>query len=296
MHAPPISRGSPIPCARSRSFTPAGPTAEIDYIKGLASFVRPPQQTEMTAKNAMRVRELKAPAVNNRFLHLPALWMTRAADVKFTPESRADWALYAVALELLQVTSLRRCEIISLNIKEDLHRQRPGGPVTHVTVPAEHVKGGRKAATVPLPLESARLLERYLRTHRPILTQPENEFLFPAETGLGHRNDSHFSTRIAEMVGKELGVAFNVHLPRHLTVDRLLEQHPGNYGIPSKAMRHKSNDTTRNHYAGLEADAAARIAADAVIDQRRRLRPGPKSPAPKASRPEKPKAKKGNGK
>ena len=272
------------------------PTAEIDYIKGLASLVRPPQQTEMTPKNAMRVRELKAPAISKRFLHLPALWMTRAADMKFNPERRADWALYAVALELLLVTSLRRCEIIALNIKEDLHRQRPGGPVTHVTVPAEHVKGGRKAATVPLPLESARLLERYLRTHRPILTQPENEFLFPAETGLGHRNDSHFSTQIGEMVGQELGVAFNVHLPRHMTVDRLLELYPGNYGIPSKVMRHRSSNTTHDHYAGLEADAAARISVDAVISQRHRLRPGPKSPVQKASRSAQPKAKEGTGK
>jgi hypothetical protein len=66
------------------------------------------------------------PATNKRFLHLPALWMTRAADMKFNPARYADWALYAVALELLLVASLRRCEIIALNIKEDLHRQRPG--------------------------------------------------------------------------------------------------------------------------------------------------------------------------
>ena len=271
------------------------PASEIDYIKGLASLVRPPQQTEMTPKNAMRLRDLKEPSTNKRFIHLPKLWMTRAADMTFNQESRAGWALYAVALELLQVTSLRRCEIIGLNMKVDLHRQRPGGPVTHVAVPAKNVKGGRKAAIVPLPLESARLLEHYLRNHRPILAQPENEFLFPAETGLGHRNDSHFGTQLHEMVGKELGVEFNVHLPRHMTVDRLLELFPGNYGLPSKVMRHKSSDTTQNHYAGLETDAAARIAADAVISQRRRLRPGQKSPAPKASRPAQPKAKKGNG-
>jgi hypothetical protein len=71
------------------------------------------------------LRDLKEPATNKRFFHLPELWMTRAADMKFKQKSRANWALYAVVLELLLVTSLRRCEIIALKIKEDLHRQRP---------------------------------------------------------------------------------------------------------------------------------------------------------------------------
>lgn len=272
------------------------PETEIDYLKDLAALVRPPQQTEMTEKNARRLRDLKETSTNKRFLHLPKLWMTRAADTKYTQKQRASWALYAVALEILQVTSFRRCEVIGLNINTDLRRQRPGGPVTHITVPAKNVKGGRKAATVPLPPESAQLLEHYLRKHRPILTHSDNAFLFPANEGLGHRNDSEFSTQLRERVGRELGVEFNVHLPRHMTVDRLLELFPGNYGLPSKVMRHKTSDTTRNSYAGLEADAAARIAADSVIDQRRRLRPGQKSPMSKVSYPAKPKVKKGSGK
>ena len=158
-------------------------------------------------------------------------------------------------MEILIVCPLRRDNLARLRLDRHLHRARPGGPITHIHLSAGEVKN-REAVDWPIPPESAQVIETYLRQHRPHLAEPGNLFLFPGR-GPYCRGAHDIAVGLTERIRQDVGVAFNMHIMRHLAVLRYLCRHPGQYEIVRRILGHKSVRTTIAYYAGLEVAAAA---------------------------------------
>jgi integrase len=196
-------------------------------------------------------------------LHLPGELMKWAKAAESTPYKAALKAMHATVLELLLICPLRVKNLSDLRLDRHLHRPDPReGRITHLFLPSEEVKNG-EAIEWPIPPESAKLIQTYIRRYRPHLAADGNPFLFPARDHRP-RDPSGLSRSMSHLVSSEIGVAFNVHLARHFAAWNFLRLNPGQYEIVRQILGHKTIQTTMAHYVGLEADAAAKR-FDAVV-------------------------------
>jgi integrase len=243
------------------------PDAEMEELNGLLSLVRPEQQVTMTEKNRVRLKALLADPAYSMLLHTPRQWLEKdAADPELKPRDAVLIAMYAVALEVFLMLPLRRANLLQLRLDVHLIRPAGGGFITEIFIPAKMVKN-RVPIHWPVGRESARLLDIYIKRHRPLLAPEGNAFLFP---GIGdrHRDEAEFASTLSERVEREIGAEFNCHLARHFAVVRYLRANPGAYEIAAQILGHKNPETTRRFYCGLEQDAAARH-VNAVLTQDR---------------------------
>lgn len=79
----------------------------------------------------------------------------------------------------------------------------------------------------PIPIESARLAECWLRDHRPHLTTPDNLFLFPGRDGVDPINDSQPGTAPTRLIARKIGARIHPHLMRHFAAWQHLNAYPG---------------------------------------------------------------------
>src|SRR5262249_703300 len=86
--------------------------------------------------------------------------------------------------------------------------------------------------------------------------------------GLRSKGASCFSSQIADLLYRELGVRVTAHQFRHLIGFLYLQEHPGNYEVVRRLLGHKDIATTVNFYAGMEMQVAAKT-VDAAIGRRR---------------------------
>jgi integrase len=222
----------------------------------MIGLVRPETQVTMTLKNRTRLKALLEDRRYAMLLHAPAKWMRDAADPKRQPHEAALTAMHAAALEILLFLPVRRQNLLELRLDTHLRRPNSGGLISDVQISAGAIKN-REAISWPVDPDSARLLDAYIRRHRPLLAQPGNEFLFPG-MGSSHRNPAEFGHELSRRVEAQVGAEFNCHLARHFAVVRYLNANPGSYEVASQILGHRNPETTRKFYAGLEQDAAAR--------------------------------------
>jgi integrase len=242
------------------------PEADLDELTDMISLVRPEAQITMTEKNRTRLKGLLQDATYAMLLHLPWKWMVKdAPSDKLKPAEAARLAMYAASLEILLVLPLRVGNLLQLRLE---HLRRPPGSklITEIVVPARMVKN-REPITWPIEPASAKLLETYLKTYRPLLLKTENPFLFPGISD-SFRDRPEFASTLTKDVESVIGAEFNCHLARHFAVVRYLRKNPGAYEIAARILGHRNPETTRRFYAGLELDAAARH-VNALLTQER---------------------------
>jgi integrase len=241
--------------------------ASVHAITTWARAAAPDQQTEMSEKNALRLQILLEPHNKARLLHLSDHLMDRAADPELPPRDAALLALYATALELLLAFPMRRNNLAMLRMDQQLQRIGPKSSlVTHIRLTSPEMKNSQPMLW-PLGDHSGRLLETYLRVYRPTLAAAGNPYLFP-NTKMGHRAGHDLGVGLSELIEREIGCEFNMHILRGFAVACHLQRHPGQYETARRMLGHKSVTTTTNHYAGLEADAAARSVDAGLIHDR----------------------------
>ena len=243
------------------------PPQEIRLLEGLRRKVKPPEQTSMIEKNRQRLIALLAPRNRAMLLHFPDELLRRASATDLPPAQAGRMALFAIALEMLLVCPMRRQNLAELRLDRHLHRPDPTrNLITHLFVPGSEVKNG-EALEWPIPHDTARRLQLYLTRFRPLLAEAGNPFLFPG-TGVKPKSAHDLGVQLSALIAREIGVAFNLHLMRHFAVVTFLDANPGQYEIVRRVLGHRSVKTTVNFYAGLEANAAARLFSDAVADSR----------------------------
>jgi integrase len=231
----------------------------------------------MSAKNSARLRALLEPDTYAAMLHLPevlkkraeALW--KAAREKYGPATPPPLAaarlmMNAVVAEILLFCPLRRKNLITLRPGTDLIRTGPTNRITGLIILGGATKNGE-----PYEWEVAdsvaTMIEIWIRIWRPVLAAPGNPYLFPG-VDANHRNLCEFATQFSDLVEREVGAEYNMHLARHFAVVRYLRRHPGQYSVVSRLLGHKKVQTTINFYAGLETNAVATVVNKSVLEER----------------------------
>ena len=269
------------------------PDAHVEQIRSWKAAATPRSQGAMTQKNRERTRALLQPENYARMLHLPRLLEKRArliwdkaiaearaanpAAVVAPPKEAVRLMMYAVALEILLFCPLRRHNIVTLDMSEDLIRSGPQRRVVRLIIGGGKTKTG-DTYEWDVADSVADIIARWERDYRPVIAAPGNPYLFPGtEQGKGQgmqpRNESEFGNYLGELVEREIGCEFNMHVARHFAVARYLRAHPGQYAVVSRLLGHKSIQTTINFYSDLEANAAAKVFNRDVLFERDRTKP-----------------------
>ena len=102
---------------------------------------------------------------------------------------------------------------------------------------------------------------------RPLLTVPENPYLFPG-LGMRSKHASFFSKQIADQLRQEIGVHVTAHQFRHLVGFIYLSENPGNYEVVRRFLGHRNIATTVKFYAEMEMRVAAKTLDDAISRRR----------------------------
>ena len=234
----------------------------------------------MTEKNERAVRAALNPARQARLLALPEGLLAAARELRGSaPRQAASLALRAVALELLLRRPLRLDNLIRLRLDRHLERSDPKRRIIdHLTIPAEETKNKRRLS-LPVPPETARMLEEWITVFRPIVAAPECLYLFPGH-GTGDRPMTPQGLRdaIKATLSEHVGVTLSPHQFRHLAARIYLQDYPGHYEAVRQLLGHASVETTLKHYSGIEGEACA-LRYDGVMDEKRghRLPPAPVS-------------------
>jgi integrase len=224
----------------------------------------------MTEKNRERLRQFDDRLTLERLLFYADDVLADLAKRRDRSRKAALEAQVAVAVALLIAAPIRLSNLAALELDVHLLRSRSGDDaVWHLVIPAHETKN-REPHEVPLGQEVVRVLRIYLKDYRPLLADPASSFLFPS--GKGHKATNSLGTLLTERVFRRTGITINPHLFRHFSAKLILEETPGGYGIVQDVLRHRDMATTRGHYAGAEATAAARHYDGVVRQQRQRLR------------------------
>jgi integrase len=239
--------------------------AVVAALTDLARRFRP-APSGMCETAERRLQQVENPRQLRALLRHPIVEMYKLA--KKTDPHRLDAGRFAVllAIGLLTVAPVRIKNAAALDL--DAHVHMPSGkqqPLT-IAIPRTEVKNGRPfkfKLTVPL----AELFRIYLRKFRPLLLRGPSSAVFPGKGGKA-KDGKLLGRQISGLLRRELGLAWNPHLFRHLAAYLLLHEGNGNYVDGQLVLNHQSGDTTRRSYEGFNA-APAFARYDRLIDEQR---------------------------
>lgn len=226
----------------------------------------------MTERNERLVLEAIAPARDKAMLGLPnALSKDATKLLAKAPTMAVSLMMRAVAIGILNKTPLRLGELAGLRLDQHLHRPDPKLPrITHLSLQ----RTDRKAPvpySVTVSKDVGELLERWIRTFRPLIAAPGCVYLFP-----GWRNGNRPMTpqgvrhAIKTTLWTRVGVELTPHTFRHVAAHHLLHRYPGQYGLVQSLLGHKDPTTARRAYIRLENEAAHQLYDDVVLSRKTR--------------------------
>jgi integrase len=256
---------------------------QADHVATLANWkamVTPAEQATMSPKNYARLLVLLQPDIYAKMLHLPQVLLKRAQaiwnDAKEEkagaivppPADAVRLVMFALAIEILLFVPLRRKNLVELHLDRDFIRSGPRQRITEILIQGSETKNGQ-IFHWGVADSIVDLIELWMKHFRPVLAGPNHRFLFPGGAGGNTSRDAcEFGNYLGELVEREVGAEFNMHVARHFAVVRYLRKHPGQYGVVSKLLGHRKVQTTMDFYCGLEAEAAAREVNKTVLDDR----------------------------
>ena len=142
--------------------------------------------------------------------------------------------------------------------------------LVHIVIPGHEVKN-EQDLEFPLPSETVRLLDLYLRDFHPRLSDSPSPWLFPGRKNGLPKAVMTLGEQVKAHVFKATGLRVNLHLFRHMTAKLYLDQNPGEYEVVRRHLGHCDMATTTRFYAGTEGAAASRHFDDEILKLRRSL-------------------------
>jgi len=222
----------------------------------------------LTPKNRSRLLVFDDAQHVHALLNLPQTLLRIARSSRYSEWRSAILAQTAVAVELLLMRPIRIDNLRTLDLDQNFVQPSRRSGAVHIVIPADQVKNS-VAVEHRLPAESVSLLREYLDKYRPALCGPQNRKLFPAERGSqGCKSIGAFRTQIVRAALRYAGLQINPHLFRHIAAKLHLDRNPGEYGVISELLGHKSLATTKRCYTGLETDAAVRHFDKTILNLR----------------------------
>ena len=247
------------------------------HLEGLRTVRRrlPPVPTGMTDKNRGMLRQFEDQETLRRLLLLPQQLLAEARKAGANSERAAIKAQLAVAIELLLMAPIRMSNLIAIRVGQELIR--PGGRTGSyrlVIDPAETKNA--EPIEFALPPELSEMIDIYLQQFHPLLTWPDNPYLFPAKAG-GHKAQQTLSQQLQGKLLERLGFKMTPHQFRHLSAWLYLRRHPGDFVTVQKLLGHKNIKTTINFYAKLDTATAAQHYDTLIAEEREALKAAPPS-------------------
>ena len=239
--------------------------AQLAQLKDLRRRLRP-ERIEFSAKNKDILRQFDDDTNLRRLLELPEVMFNEALAEADPGQRAAIKAQIAIAIESRLMAPIRMAELIGVTL--DTHLVRPGGPngLIHLVIGADEVKN-EQAIEYELPNPLTDMIDVYVERFRPLLTKPDNVYLFP-DRAHGHKAQATLSQQIKETVWKRTGLYMRPHAFRHLAAKLLYQNNPGDHEGVRQLLGHKSAKTTALFYLGLNTILAGKR-HDALIGQER---------------------------
>lgn len=224
----------------------------------------------MTSKNRELLDKLEDQRFADRVQLLPVILLERATK---NPDKRSSAALVrtAMAIELLLVCSVRRANLVSLELDKSIRKIGQGSDAFWIIEhDASEVKN-EEDLRFRLPGPTAAMLEIYLKEWRSRLCPEPNPWLFPAADGscIDPRTMAH---AIGAQSKRELGVAITPHQFRHISAELFLMDHPDALFTISQHLGHRDVNTTRHYYARPKQRQASQHYQEHILRRRENAR------------------------
>lgn len=167
----------------------------------------------------------------------------------------------AVGLELLLMRPIRRSNLVNLRLGQ--HVIRTGRKIVIVLDEAE-VKN-RVRHDYPIPNEAAHLIDFYVNRLLPLFGDNPERFLFPGEVAGRPKTGEQFGRLFKKTIRDETGLEVYPHLLRHFAATLYLTENPDGIEVVRRVLAHRSADTTRRRYAGVQDAVAVRRFDELVL-------------------------------
>lgn len=256
--------GSILPIARHHV-----KLAESSYreLRRICSQVTPVHQG-LNQKNKQRLDRFKSERLVDRLHALPASIFRRLRSLE-PNRQRAVTAQTALAVQILLDAPIRLANLTGLHLERHLIRHKDMGRQTAMIVFGAAEVKNQLDLSLPIPLDTIRMLDEYLKVYHPLLAPEGSPWLFPGRPAERPKAATGLSTQISRFLLEQLGIEMNAHLFRHLAAMLYLRLNPGSYETVRVLLGHKSVDTTISAYACFEREAAIRHYQDTVLPRKR---------------------------
>jgi integrase len=243
----------------------------------------------VTERNRRRLAVFRDPKHVRDLLLLPFRLLKRAETGGLKPRNAAMLMRAAVAIEIEVMFPIRLANLSGINLETDFIRSRAGKKASvNLVIPGHRTKSGEEIE-FEVPAQSMALIDLYIAKYRNELIKPEHRgqkprFLFPRADGTA-MSGKVLAGITCDMLMRELGIHFNMHLFRHLGCYLYLRSHPGEMDVMRRVLGHQDGETTRKFYAFVEQSDAFRVFDAHVLGIREEaLRPGRGSRTSKGTR------------
>lgn len=263
------------------------PKADVDQIAGWQRKVSL-KYSDMTEKNRRRLEALLTPEAEMKLLALPNVLFGEARELlPISPVLAIRAAKRALLIHLELFYPLRVKNVRSLRRDRHFVTATPGRQdIARLFIPANEVKN-RKAIDRPVISLTNAYIQEWEKTFRPLIAAPGNPFLFPGQEDRPMCRQA-LAASLKTIIIERVGCDVNIHLMRHRAAVAYLKTHPGEFGIVSELLGHKTDKTARKSYTGPERDAAFDRFDESVLEamkspkrtdvpKHRRVRPGKQS-------------------
>lgn len=197
---------------------------------------------------------------------------------KLLPKEAAILVRAAVAIELELMCPIRLENLAQLDFSRDFKRSRAGRDATvNLFIPGTRTKN-EDDIELEVPRQSIALIELYVQKYRNLLMKPEyrgrpERYLFPKPDGTA-KVGKVLADSVCDVMLRELGIEFNMHLFRHLGCFLFLQSHPGQFDVMRRVLGHRQVETTMRFYAEIQQSEAFRLFDQNVLQLREEaLRP-----------------------
>jgi integrase len=202
----------------------------------------------MKPRNRARLRQFDSESNIAALLGLSEKLFRLARQQDIGSTAALNYAMYAVAIEILIVAPMRIKNLVNLDLEKNviLPRDDRHGRVV-LTVEGEDVKNGMPLE-FELPESSSAMIIAYLREFRPRISSNPSKWLFPNVRG-ERRNTVGFGAQISTIIARHTGIEMNPHLFRHFAVKLIEQSRPGSAELARRLLAHTSIATTINSYS-----------------------------------------------
>jgi integrase len=238
----------------AREWVKLEPT-KLTTLQGILRKLPRPKR-RMSPRVKALLRQFDDAATKRLLFDLPdALWREVTSDK--SPDWRTlDLAQCAIGIETLIYIPIRRKNLCGLGYGKHLFLRDRTRSISTLEIPAEEAKGGEELAfDIPGPLAQRMIDYREKIAPRIIGRRPTH--IFVKATG-ERKAQLKISAMIKRCLKQRAGIDLHVHAFRHLHGKLILEKQPGSFETVRAVLGHKTSDITRDFYAGMNSQRAAR--------------------------------------